>query len=405
MYISRAIFPRLKEFARHFPVVLLCGARQTGKTTLLKKLNEESGGAINYVTLDYPRLRLLARSDPELFLQQYGEGPLIIDEIQYAPELLPYIKIRVDEDGRPGRFFLTGSQMFHLMADVSESLAGRVGVLPLYSLSRAELLGYGSAPFVPERLTMKGPAEPAPRVFERILRGSMPKTAADPELPTDDFYGLYVQTYLERYIRALISVRDEDRFLRFIGSAAARTGQELNVSDLARDAEIDAKTAESWLSLLVSSGLVFLLRPWSGNTIKRLVKRPKLYFMDTGLVCNLSLWSDAGTLMNSAASGALFETYVFSEIVKSWANAIDVRSRFSYYRDAAGREVDLLIQSDGIFYPVEIKKSADPGREALKNFSALDDLKIPVGRGAVVCLSPILLPLDEKNTVAPLSCI
>lgn len=404
MYISRIIESKLKYLSEHFRVVMVCGARQVGKTTLLNRIREENK-QIQYVTLDYPRLRTLAREDPELFLQQY-QTPLIIDEIQYAPELLPYIKIRVDEADQNGLYYLTGSQMFYMMKNVSESLAGRVGILSMYSLSRAEIEGRISVPFLPDRIKAMESKDTVIDIFEKIYRGGMPRMITDDKLLAEDYFGAYMQTYLERDIRDLISVKEENKFLKFLSCAAARTSQEVNLADMAKDVEIDRKTADGWLSVLVSSGLVYLLQPYSGNTIKRIIKRPKLYFMDTGLACYLTFWNNSRALELSAMAGAMFESYVVSEIIKGYVNhGIDVRSRFCYYRDNNGKEIDLMIMENGKLYPIEIKKSADPGKAALKNFSILDSLPEEAGEGAIICMTPMVIPLDAKNKLVPIGCI
>ncbi|MBQ7433226.1 MAG: ATP-binding protein [Lachnospiraceae bacterium] len=404
MYIRRQIEQQLSYLSEHFPAVVITGARQTGKTTLVKHLMD-ANPEMTYVTLDYPRIRDLARTDPELFLQQYP-APIIIDEIQYAPELLPYVKIRIDENRVPGQFFLTGSQMFRLMKNVTESLAGRTGILSLYGLSRSEILGTEEIPFLPSnKMTLKS-TETISTVFDKIYRGSMPQMIIDPDLTPESYFGEYLQTYLERDIRDLLEIKNESKFLKFLSCVAVRTGQELNLNDLGKDIGIDTKTAESWLSLLVSSGLVYLLQPYSNNTIKRIVKRPKLYFMDTGLACYLSLWNNPRVLEISAMAGAMFETYVVSEMIKEYANqGIDVRSRLTYYRDNNGREIDLMIMENGILYPIEIKKSADPGKDALKNFNVLKALPNEIGAGAVICLSPVMIPLDKQNKIIPIGMI
>ncbi|MBR4454426.1 MAG: ATP-binding protein [Bacteroidales bacterium] len=401
VYIKRTIEQYLRQLSQHFPVLVVTGARQIGKTTLIKQTFGHVPN-IQYVTLDYPMLRNLAKTDPELFLQQYP-APIIIDEIQYAPELLPYIKIQVDENRKNGQYFLTGSQMFHLMKNVSESLAGRVGIAPLYGLSRSEIAGEER-----ELLTMNQnieyqSSETITSIFDKIYRGSMPQMIVDKNLSPENYYGAYVQTYMERDIHDLLEIKKESAFLKFISCVAARTGQELNISDMASDTNIDNKTAERWLSLLVTSGLVFLLNPYSGNTIKRIVKRPKLYFMDTGLACYLSLWNNPRAMENSAMAGAFFETYVISELIKQYCNkGIDVRSRFSYYRDNNGREIDLIIIENGILHPIEIKKSSNPTKEALKNFKILSSLNANIGEGFVISLSSFTYPLDEKNKVVPI---
>ncbi len=404
MYIKRIIESKLKYLSRHFPVVMVCGARQVGKTTLLRQIEKEIGN-IRYVTLDYPRIRMLAKEDPELFLQQYP-APLMIDEIQYATELLPYIKIRTDQEHQSGMYYLTGSQMFHMMKNVGESLAGRVGILSMYSLSRAEIEGRESTPFLPGREKELSSEDTITDIFEKIYRGGMPQMIADKELEPEDYFGAYMQTYLERDIRDLITIKDENKFLKFIACAAARTGQEVNLADIGKDVEIDRKTAEGWLSIMVSSGLVYLLHPYSGNTVKRIIKRPKLYFMDTGLACYLAMWNNPRALELSAMAGAMFETYVISEIIKGYTNqGIDARSRLCYYRDNNGKEIDLIILENGKLYPVEIKKSADPGKGALKNFGVLDHLSGEIGEGAIICMTPMVIPLDQKNKLVPVKCV
>ena len=404
MYIKRSLEDRVKYLAKHFPVVMVCGSRQVGKTTLLRKIADENK-TINYVTLDYPRIRQLAKEDPELFLQQYS-APLIIDEIQYAPELLQYIKIKVDEIDGNGQYYLTGSQMFHMMNEVSESLAGRVGVLSMYSLSRAEIEGRDSIPFNPANITNIESSDTISNIFDMIIRGGMPQIVSDPDLSYEDYYGSYIQTYIERDIRDLINVKDENKFVKFISCIAARTSQEVNLSDVSKDVEVDRKTVEKWLSVLVSSGIVVLLHPYSGNTIKRIVKRPKLYFMDTGLACYLSMWNNARALELSAMAGSMFENYVISEIIKGYANnGISIRSRLAYYRDNNGKEIDLLSLDNGKIYPVEIKKSADPGKSSIKNFSVLSSLSEETGEGAVLCMSNMTIPIDSMNKIIPIKAI
>ena len=245
MYIKRALESKIKYLSEHFPVVMVCGARQVGKTTLLKKF-AESNSDIKYITLDYPRVRQLAREDPELFLQQYST-PVIIDEIQYAPELLPYIKIKADESKEKGMYFLTGSQMFHMTDKVSESLAGRVGILSMYSMSRAEIEGRESRPFLPSDIRDVTPQDNINDIFSKILKGGMPGVVSDPDMNTEDFYGSYLQTYIERDIRNLVNIQNEGKFLRFISCLAARTGQEVNLDDISKDVEIDRKTADGWI--------------------------------------------------------------------------------------------------------------------------------------------------------------
>lgn len=402
MYIPRAIEAAVLAIAKTFPVLLVTGPRQVGKTTLLKHIAE---GGRNYVTLDDPLQRRLAVEEPELFLERF-EAPVIIDEIQYAPGLLPYIKMRVDRNGTKGAYWLTGSQMFHLMRDASESLAGRVGIVHLLGLSQAEIAGQPSVPFLPtkelltakRKRTEKGSLTEA---FTAIHRGSLPALHAEENRPdVEQYYSSYVQTYLQRDIKDLTQVGDELAFLRFLTAVAARTGQMLQYSDLARDIGISQPTAKKWLSLLVTSGIVTLVEPWYSNMLTRMIKAPKLYFLDTGLAAYLTRWTSPEALEAGASSGAFFETFVVSEILKSWYNAGKTPPVF-YYRDKDRNEIDLILEVDGKLHPIEIKKSATPGKDAIAAFRVLADAGRSVGAGGVVCCASEYLPLDAKNSIVP----
>jgi predicted AAA+ superfamily ATPase len=390
-----------------FKVLLLTGARQVGKTSLLRALAQEEARGRGYVTLDDPLQLRLAREDPQLFLQTH-RPPVLIDELQYAPQLLPPLKALVDAGGRndrPGDWWLTGSQPFHLMQGVSESLAGRVAVLSLAGLSRRESLGLPMPPpFAPSKpwfdalVAEPGPRETLQTLFQRIWRGSYPALVAQPELDRDLFYSSYVQTYLQRDVRELAQVGDLTTFLRFVRAAAARTGQLLNVAELSRDADVAPNTGKHWLAILEASGIVHLVQPWHDNLTKRLVKTPKLYFMDTGLAAWLTQWSSPATLEAGAMSGAIFETWVVGEILKSRINA----GRFEplhYFRNKDQREIDLLIEADGRLHPVEIKKTATPGRDALAGMRALHGPGAPLATGALVCMVEQPLPLSREPEV------
>jgi len=387
--------------------MLVTGARQVGKTTFLRSL---SGDDRTYVSLDDPRLVELARNDPALFMQRFP-GALLIDEIQYAPGLLPYIKMAVDAERQPGQFWLTGSQQFHLMREASESLAGRVGIVQLLGLSRREQDGASAdlAPFLPTpavlspRLADAAPL-PLPELYARIWRGSYPALTADPGLDRDLFYGSYVQTYLQRDVRDLARVGDEATFLRFVRACAARTAQLLNIADLARDADVAPNTAKQWLSILETSGIVHRLEPYHTNVTKRLVKAPKLYFLDTGLCAWLTEWTSPQTLAAGAAAGAILETWILGELLKSWCHR-GRRASFYFYRDRDQREIDLLIVQDDTIYPLEFKRSASPGRDALGPFRALAKLDRPVGPGGVICLATQSLPLAEGIVTIPVGAL
>lgn len=399
----------LSHFARQasatFPVLLLTGARQVGKTTLLQDLREPDRG---YVTLDDPLALQLARTDPALFLARFPP-PVLIDEVQYAPELFAHIKMAVDAARRPGMYWLTGSQAFHLMRNVSESLAGRVAVVQLLGFSRREARGRGLPPlppFLPTTAALApraADAEPLDlrELYSLIWRGAYPAIATNPALDRDLFYGSYLQTYLQRDLRDLARVGDELAFQRFLRGAAARTGQLLNVADLARDADVAPNTARSWLSILEASGLVYLLPPWHGNLGKRLLKTPKLYFLDTGLCAYLTQWSSPETLEAGAMSGAILESWVVAEILKSYWHQGRL-APFHYYRDKDQREIDLVIEADGVLYPVEIKKTASPGRDALRGAAALERLGVPIGEGAVICLVSDAIPLSRSVQAVPI---
>jgi predicted AAA+ superfamily ATPase len=403
MYLSRTLEKSFLAASGHFPVMLLTGARQVGKTTFLRHLADEDR---SYATLDDPRVLELARDDPALFLQRYP-GPVLIDEIQYAPGLLPHIKMEVDDDRTPGRFWLTGSQQFHLMRDVSESLAGRVAVVRLMGLSRREQdqQGAKAGPFLPTPPELTARSDPPVNLqlldlYARIWRGSYPALSADTDLDADLFYSSYVQTYLQRDVRDLARVGDEGAFLRFVRACAARTAQLLNVAELARDASIAPNTAKNWLSILEASGIVYLLEPYHTSVTKRLIKSPKLYFLDTGLCSWLTEWSSPETLEAGAASGAIFETWALGEILKSWWHS-GKRAPFYFFRDKDGKEIDLLIVRDAVIHPVEFKKSASPDRRAAKHFGALRKLDRPVGAGGIVCLANTSLPLTENVATIP----
>lgn len=398
MYHPRTLENFIPKAATSFPVLLVTGARQVGKTTLLKALLEPQR---RYVTLDDPMLLALARQDPALFMQRF-RPPVLIDEIQYAPGLLPFIKMAVDEDRTPGRFWLTGSQQFQLMRGVSESLAGRIGIVHMQGLSRMEAAGRGKRqrPFLPgpDLFSALPDGQDPPSLLELyalIWRGSFPALVVSQDMDRDLFLGSYVQTYLQRDVRDLAQVGDEMAFLRFLSGTAARTGQLLNMAELARDADVAPNTAKRWMSILQASGLVYLLEPWFTNVTKRMVKSPKLYFLDTGLAAYLTEWSSPETLEAGAMAGAMLETWVVAELLKSWWHN-GLRAPFHYYRDKELREIDLLIAQDGLVHPVEIKKTASPDRNSIRHFSALDRLGLAMGPGALICLTRQPLPLTES---------
>lgn len=395
--IKRTLGQSILDASDSFKVVLLTGSRQVGKTTLLQELQKKTR---SYVTLDDLDMRLAAQQDPASFLDRL-ELPVLIDEVQYAPDLFPYIKMVVDKEKKNGLFWLTGSQQFDMMKNVTESLAGRVAVLQLQGISQAEEQGRSSdAPFLPELKILKERQKSAkvlklPDVYHKIWRGSYPDMVAQSnDKNWERFYSSYVTTYIQRDVREYLDITDTAAFHKFMQIAAARTGQLINYADMSRDVGVSQPTIKTWLDVLHASGVVYLLQPYFNNQTKRLVKTPKLYFMDTGLCSYLTGWLNPDVLERGAMSGAMFETWVTSEIIKSYLH--NGRSpRVYFYRDKDKREVDLLIEESGTLYPIEIKKTASVQNSSFKGFGMLENLKTPIGHGAVLCMTSALTPMGD----------
>ena len=402
MYIKRTSEDVIKRLSKQFKVVLVTGARQVGKSTLLKYCDENR----NYVSLDDLSERELAINEPKLFLETH-KAPLIIDEIQYAPELLSYIKLIVDKSDKKGQYWLTGSQQFHLMKNVSESLAGRVGILDLMGLSLAELSQTpNNKPFFPDLEYIEKRREnhknySTSDIFKIIYNGSFPALNNQDEFQDRNaFYSAYIRTYIERDIRDLSSISNEMKFLNFIRVVAARTGQVLKYSELANAVDISEPTAKTWLSVLVSSNLVYLLEPYYRNITKRMTKMPKIYFLDTGLCSYLTGWSSPEVIEKGAMNGAFFETFVVSEILKSYRHNGE-RPLIYWYRDTQQKEIDLLIERDGKLHPIEIKLTSNPNKSMLKHFNVLDNQ----GYGGLICMRESDIPLTEDVSAIPVSYI
>ncbi|MBP7401496.1 MAG: ATP-binding protein [Clostridia bacterium] len=407
-YIDRALESTFIRLSGQFSALLLTGPRQAGKTTMLQRLAAQEGNGRGYVTLDDLQERQLAKSDPAMFFQIH-KPPLLIDEVQYAPELFPYIKIHVDRYQRPGDFWLTGSQVFRLMDGVRESLAGRVALLQMLPLSQSEILGRPTVPFFPdpEILVARSAGRPAAdvtEIYQRIFNGGMPALISGRITDRQVLYSSYIGSYIERDVRELSGTIDALRFMTFMTAAAALAGQLLNYRTLAEASEIDQTTAKRWLRILETLGIVFYLHPYSNNLLKRTIKSPKLYFQDTGLVCHLTHWSSPETLMNGAMSGALLENHVVSEIVKSYRN-VGREPFLYYYRDKDAREIDLVLEENGALYPIEIKKTSLPDPRISRVFGVLDRVGKPRGRGAVVCAAEKLGALDRDTLVVPVDLI
>jgi predicted AAA+ superfamily ATPase len=403
MYIKRNLEEKFKSANDFFPALLITGPRQVGKTTFLTKIAEPER---KFVSLDAPDLREFAKNDPRLFLSTYSP-PVTIDEIQYAPELLPYVKIMIDEtrmstpEKAKGMFWFTGSQQFQMMKGVTESLAGRIGIFQLLGLSNSEFLGNPEIPFRPDLFTGNSLSAEYPNAFfERLWKGSFPELATGDANFWSDFYRGYLQTYLERDVRSLAQVADLHRFYAFIKTVAARTGQMLNYASIARDADISQPTAKSYLSILQTSGLVYLLYPYLQNKNKQMIKAPKLYMLDCGLAAYLTEWNTPNVLASGAMAGHFFETWCFSEILKSYYNS-GKRPAFYYYRDKDQNEIDLIIEENGTLYPVEFKKAASLKKDDVKSFRILNKFNMQRGMGALVSLYPDLLQFKEDCKVIP----
>ena len=409
MYITRHMEKPVMELNEQYPVLLLTGPRQVGKTTMLEHLIEVEGKGRKKVSLDDLTLRELAKTDPKMFFQLY-QPPLLIDEVQYAPELFPYIKIMVDERHQPGDFWLTGSQLFKMMEGVQESLAGRVALLHLSPLSQSEIMKRPPEPPFSLELPLLSERQNGrqmlntPEVFQHIHQGGMPALVTGTYSNASIFYSSYIDTYMERDVRRLSNDIDSLKFLRFLRSVAARTSQQVNYKGIADDAEIDQTTAKNWLHVLEALGIIFLLEPYSNNVLKRTVSTPKLYFYDSGIVCYLTRWSSPETAMEGAMSGALLENYTVAEIIKTYQNAGQEPFLY-YYRDKDAREIDLILERDGKLFPIEIKKMASPPKKLTKVFDLIDKFPLQRGTGAILCMADQLGAFDQNNLIVPISLI
>lgn len=401
-YINRSLEKKIVYAQKNFKTVLVTGARQTGKSTMLKKVLPDK----RYVTFDDPFIEEQARESTDMFMA-LNQPPIIFDEIQRVPELFRYIKIQCDESDERGLFYLSGSQPFRLMRNVSESLSGRVCIIELSALSLREIQKDSfDLPFLPtmeyilqRQKTVKKPNN----IWEIIHRGGYPELYQNPELDWQSFYASYVKTYLERDVRELSAVQDLDVFRRFMIAVAARTGQMVNYSNIAAEISRDVGTVKNWISILEASGIIYLLEPYTSAVLKRAIKTPKVYFRDTGLASYLTRWLTPDTLALGAMSGAMFETFVISEILKSYSNqGIDYRYCVSYYRGKDKKrlksngeeidiesEIDFIIEENGILYPIEIKTNTSEKAAATGAFQVLDEVVDKKrGMGAVISMCP-----------------
>ena len=402
-YIRRELERKFLKASQAFKAVMVVGARQVGKSTMLKQLAKDQKRT--YVTMDDTQLRQFAQTDPKLFLQTY-QPPILIDEVQKAPELFERIKIICDESEERGLFWLTGSQSKKLMKKAGDSLAGRLCVLRMYSLSQHELLGI----YPDDEIDFSFPAWSARKqlfpannildTFERIWRGGMPDVQPLNQEMMQEYFNSYIETYLMRDAVDDNGITDTEGFRKFLRACAAFAGQLLNYNDLAVSAGVTGATAKEWVKVLQSMGVITLLEPYASNELKRLIKTPKLYFCDTGLCAYLSSWTSKDVLMNGAASGHYYENYVVGEFIRNYAYGKN-KVNLNFYRDRNMKEIDLIIESDGILHPIEIKKGSSPERKLINTFAVLKETEKQTGNGGIVCMTDTLLPIDEKNFFIP----
>lgn len=403
-YIRRTLEQKILEISADYSCLLLIGPRQVGKTTMLEHLMEGTGR--QKVTLDDTENRRLAKTDPALFLELHP-APVLIDEVQYAPELFSYIKIKVDNGAEAGSYWLTGSQAFQLMELAQESLAGRTAIIHMSALSQSEMYGDGTTePLSVDLISLNRRKEhlgrcTATEMFERIWNGGMPGHRSGKYRDRDVFYSSYIQTYINRDVTDMIPGVDKLLFADFIRAAACRAGQMLNVHDIAQDIGVSDDTARRWLQVLEKSEVIFYLRPYSNNLLKRTIKTPKMYFFDTGLVAYLTKYSSPEILMNGAMNGATLENYTVNEIRKTWLNSAK-ECLLYYYRDKDTNEIDMVIEADGELHPLEIKKSTNPGTELVSAFIVLDKGSVPRGTGAILCLREDLSAIDRSTFILPI---
>lgn len=412
MYIKRTIETAIKKLSESFPCIVVYGARQVGKSTTI---NHIFGNTYAKITLDDIDDRNLAIQNPKLFLETYGY-PLIIDEIQKAPLLLDEIKKRIDEERliwlqnnepRQLMYILSGSNRFELQQNISDSLAGRCGVLEMTAFSQAEKWNVESSVFQPEieillkkEKALNSNYRSRKEIFNEIFVGGMPDIFTKVS-EREAYFKSYVHTYIEKDIRKLIAADNELAFRNFISLLALRTAQELHIGELANAVGIDARTCKKWLSILETSGIIFLLQPYMSKISKRIIKAPKIYFMDTGLCSYLCKWPTAEMLESCAMSGAFFETYVVSEIVKNaYSFNLDPKSFLFYYRDIDQKEIDIIYTTQNSIYPIEIKKGINPNSPT-KNFSVLKKYNQPIKTGLVIETCEKMRPINENVWTYP----
>lgn len=402
-YINRELERKFLKMNKVFKALLVTGARQVGKSTMLRHLAENTGRT--FVSMDDKRNRELARRDPGLFFQTF-KTPILIDEVQKAPELFEHIKMICDETNENGLFWLTGSESKKLLKNAGDSLAGRVCILKMYSLSLKEKLGITSIvdiSYTFEDLTEREklfPEYDVNKIYEHIWKGGMPAIQNFDAEQMNSYYSSYIETYLMRDAVDDNGISDTEGFRRVLSACAAFAGNLVNYSDLATAGGVSVPTAKNWVKVLQTMGIVFLLDTYSNNELKRLVKTPKLYFCDTGLAAYLSMWTSKDVLMNGAASGHYFENYVVGELLRNTAYG-ESNVNMTYYRDTNQKEIDVVIEENGVLHPIEIKKATNPERKIVKAFDVLNVSSNELGKGLVICMTDRTFPIDENNYMVP----
>lgn len=397
---KRDIEKRIKNISKTFRVLAVTGPRQVGKSTLLDFLMPKN---MSKVSLDDETVRMMAKEDPRQFIEIYKK-PLFIDEVQYAPELFPYIKMEVDKDNRRGQYWLSGSQAFDLMKGVTETLAGRVGIVKMNSFSYSEIVENDNIElFDLDNLKQKEYID-INTVFELIFNGGMPELYDIKDMDRDEFYNSYINTYIERDIRKIKDIGSVETFKKFMRAVAIRTGATINYSNIADEVGVTDKTIKAWISILVNTGIIYLLEPYSSSEIKRLTKMSKIIFMDMGLACSLANFESARDLQLSSEAGRFFESYIVSEIIKGYGNK-GKKLDITHLRNKETEEIDLIIRKNNTIYPIEIKMTSTPKKEMIKNFQFLQKTNEKIGVGGLICTYDKLMRIDKNNYIIPISSV
>ena len=404
-YIHRSLERKFLKMNSAFKVIMVTGARQVGKSTMLKHLAQNTGRV--YVSMDDTDARELAERDPKLFFQMY-KPPILIDEVQKAPVLFEQIKIICDKSDERGQFWLTGSQSKKLLKQAGDSLAGRICVLKMYSLSAKELEGRPDD--IPEDYAFSSlmersknyPENNILNVYTRIWEGGMPDMISMDAEQRREYWNSYIDTYLMRDAVDDNGIQDTEGFRKLLRACAAFSGELVNYNDLGSAAGVTGMTAKEWVKVLQTMGIIFLLEPYFNNELKRMIKTPKLYFCDTGLCAFLSYWTSRDTLMNGAASGHYLENYVVSELLRNVSYG-EKKVNINFYRDTNQKEIDLIVEMDGVLHPFEIKRAASPDRRIIKSFSLLQKSKKEIGAGGIICMAEKPFPIDSINSMVPVN--